>query len=76
MSSRSPSLGTTSLEAHLQIHLSRSKLKVKNTSRLRPCYSTEAEATLGSTLFDGWAMDLSMMSGLMSRSWLMELSSY
>ena len=50
MFSTSPSLASTPLEAHLQTHPSQSKLKVKNTSRWRPCYSTRAEATLGSTL--------------------------
>ena len=44
------SFASTPLEAHLQTHPSQSKLKVKNTSKLRPCYSTGAEATLGSTL--------------------------
>ena len=33
MSSTSPSFASTPLEAHLQIHPSQSKLKVKNTSR-------------------------------------------
>ena len=50
MSSTSPSFASTPLEAHLQTHPSQSKLKVKKTSRSRPCYSTGAEVTLSSTL--------------------------
>ena len=49
MSSMCPSLRGTSLEAHLLVHPSQSKWKVKSTSKWRLCYSTEAEAILGST---------------------------
>ena len=48
--STSPSFASTPLEAYLQIQSSQSKQKVKNTSKLRPYYSTEAEAALGSIL--------------------------
>ena len=50
MSFISPSFASTPLEAHLQTHPSQSKWKAKNTSKLRPCYSIEAETALVSIL--------------------------
>ena len=50
MPSTSPSFASIPLKAHPQTHSSQSKFNIKNTSNLRPYYSIEAEASLGSIL--------------------------